>query len=129
EQSRRLRVDDELEFGRLNPRQVSGVRALEDLTGVDPDLTIIVQNIGPVAHQPAGFDNLALAIGCRNPIARRECRKLDSSGVEEPLRGDEQGISTLLCTTAEGRLPPAARPAVDDLNLQSEGACSVREVS
>src|SRR4029453_18807851 len=52
EQSRRLRVNDKLEFGRLQQRQVGGLRALENLTGVDPDLTIIVQKIGPVAHQP-----------------------------------------------------------------------------
>jgi hypothetical protein len=30
----RLQVDDELEFGRLQDRQVSRLRALEDLTGV-----------------------------------------------------------------------------------------------
>src|SRR5436189_5816425 len=31
---RRLQVDDELEFGRLQHRQISGVRALKDSTGV-----------------------------------------------------------------------------------------------
>ena len=54
----RLQVDDELEFGRLQDRQVGGLRALEDLTGVDADLTIHVQSIGPIAHQPTDFDNL-----------------------------------------------------------------------
>src|ERR1700738_324172 len=52
----RLQVDDELEFGGLQDRQVSGLRAFEDLTGVDADLTIHVENIGPIAHQPTGFD-------------------------------------------------------------------------
>ena len=52
EQSRCLRVDDELEFGRLQYRQFGWLRALEDLTGIDADLTIIVQNIGPVAISP-----------------------------------------------------------------------------
>src|SRR5262249_47693413 len=57
--SGRLQVDDELEFGR---RQVRGLRPSEDLTCVDADLTKHVQVIGPIAHQPAGFDSLASGI-------------------------------------------------------------------
>jgi hypothetical protein len=34
-----LQVDDELELGRLQDREVCGLRALEDLTGVDADPT------------------------------------------------------------------------------------------
>src|SRR5262249_4986915 len=40
----------ELEFGRLQHWEVSGLRALKDLTGVDADLTKHVQSIGSVAH-------------------------------------------------------------------------------
>src|SRR5262249_21972808 len=72
EQSRRLRVDDELEFARLQDRQVGGLRAFEDLPGVDGDMTRPVRAIDPVAHQPAGFDSLASAIGRGNPIVRRQ---------------------------------------------------------
>ena len=36
---RRLQVDDELEFGRLQDRQVGGLGALEDVAGIDADLT------------------------------------------------------------------------------------------
>src|SRR5580704_8520987 len=46
----RSQVDDELEFGRLQHRQVGGLRALEDFAGVDADLTMHVQIIGPIAH-------------------------------------------------------------------------------
>src|SRR5215831_19367931 len=46
----RLHVDDELPFGRLQDRHLGRLRTLEDLTGVDASLTIIVQSIGPVAH-------------------------------------------------------------------------------
>src|SRR5262245_37010669 len=48
--SRGLHVDNELELGRLQDRQVGRLGALEDLTGVDANLTKIVQSIGPVAH-------------------------------------------------------------------------------
>jgi hypothetical protein len=39
ERSRRLQVDGELKFSRLLHRQVGGLRAFEDFTGVDADLT------------------------------------------------------------------------------------------
>jgi hypothetical protein len=81
-----LQVDDKLEFRRLQDRQVRGLRALEDLTGVGTDLTIHANTIGVVAHQPAGFDGFAEGIARRNPIARREGRKLDSPAGEEHVR-------------------------------------------
>src|SRR5262249_20145711 len=52
EQSRRLRIDDELEFGRLHDRQVSRLRSFEDLTSVNADLTKHVQYIGSITRQP-----------------------------------------------------------------------------
>src|SRR5215469_8296656 len=48
-------VDDQLEFGGLEDWQVGGLRALEDLTGVDADLTPHLVIIRPIAHQPASF--------------------------------------------------------------------------
>src|SRR5205809_3475308 len=60
----RLQVDDELEFGGLQDREVCGLGALEDLTGVGADLTKHVRTIGRVAHQPTDFDNLTTGIGC-----------------------------------------------------------------
>ena len=55
ERSGRLQVDDEFEFGGLHDGKVGGLRALEDLTGLEADLTPRVQNIDPIAHQSAGF--------------------------------------------------------------------------
>src|SRR5271166_646755 len=46
----RLQVDDELELGRLQDRQIGGFRTLEDLAGVDAHLTKHVQTVGPIAH-------------------------------------------------------------------------------
>ena len=48
-------VDDQLEFGGLEDWQVGGLRALEDLTGLDADLTPHLVIIRPIAHQPASF--------------------------------------------------------------------------
>ena len=120
----RLQVDDELEFGRLQDRQVGGIGALKDLTGVDADLTIHVQDIGPIAHQPTRFDMFANGIGRGNRIARRECRKLDAPSDEESVGGDEEGDDPVARESGEGRLDLAAGAGVEDRNLQSESACS-----
>src|SRR5215204_5032658 len=47
----RLVVDDQLELGRLHHRQVCGLGALEDVSGLDADLTIGVRQARSVADQ------------------------------------------------------------------------------
>ena len=42
-----LGVDDQLELGRLHDRQVRGLGALEDATGIDADLTIRIRMLVP----------------------------------------------------------------------------------
>jgi hypothetical protein len=37
---------DKLELARLHDRQVRGLGALEDTSGIDADLTIRIQNVG-----------------------------------------------------------------------------------
>ena len=44
---RGLQVDDELELGRLQDRQIGGICALEDVTGIDADLTTTVGKLVP----------------------------------------------------------------------------------
>jgi hypothetical protein len=92
QRSGRLQVDDKLEFCGLQDRQVGGLGALEDLTGVDADLLPTVQKGGPIAHQPAHFDELAEMVGRGNPMRRRERRKLDAPVAEEPIGSDEEGV-------------------------------------
>ena len=62
-------------------------------------------------------------------MARRERRKLDAPAGEEPVGGDEEGIGPVAHEGGEGCLDLAAGAGVEDLNLQSEGACSFRYVS
>jgi hypothetical protein len=47
-------IDDQLELARLHDRQISGLSALEDATGIDTDLTIGIRNAGSVARQATG---------------------------------------------------------------------------
>ena len=71
----RLHVDHELEFGRLQDRQVRGLRALEDLTGVDADLPLTAC-VGGVRFDDFGRRKL-VAPGSRYapmPSVGRACR-------------------------------------------------------
>src|SRR5262249_46928482 len=52
-------VDDELELARLHDRQIRRLRALEDATGIDPNLTKPIDNVRSVAHQPTDFRVIA----------------------------------------------------------------------
>jgi hypothetical protein len=127
--SRRLQVDDELEFGRLHNRQVRRLGALEDIAGINADLKKTVREIGRIAHQAAGFDSLASGMGRGNPLARRKRRKLDAPANEEPVGGDEQGLGLLANEDCKGCLDFAAGAGVEDLDLQSDGACRFRYIS
>src|SRR5436190_20245834 len=67
---RRLEVEHQLEFLRLAHRQLRGLRAFEDATGVDARLAIDVGEISAVAHQAAGRGIFAGVVGRRQAVAR-----------------------------------------------------------
>jgi hypothetical protein len=71
-----LEVDDELESGLLHDRKVERLLALEDAPDIDARLAIGIALAGPVAHQAAGREKLALTIGRRPSLP----------GVHPPLR-------------------------------------------
>jgi len=62
-------IDRQLEFGGLHDRQLGRLGAVKNLTGIDADLTPHVRNIGPIAHQPAGGDELTPLVGGRDAVA------------------------------------------------------------
>jgi hypothetical protein len=94
--------------------KLAGVfRALEDLTGVDADLTTHAYNIGPIAHQPTGFDILATVVGRGNPMARRERCKLDAPASEEHVASDVQRVGAVAHEGGEGSLDFAAGAGVE----------------
>src|SRR5215469_6042938 len=113
----------------MEDRHVGGLGALENLTGVDPDLTIHVHTIGVVAHQPAGFDSFARGIGRGNPIGRRERRKLDPPAREERIASDVHRVDAIVHESGEGRLDLTTGAGVEDLNLQSDCTGGIRYVS
>jgi hypothetical protein len=62
-------------------------------------------------------------------MARRKRRKLDAPADEECVGSDEQSVGPVAHECGESRLDFAAGAGVEDLNLQSDGACSFRYLS
>ena len=54
-----LQIDDELESGGLLHRQIGGLGAFDDATGIAANSAINVGEVGSVAHQAADFREFA----------------------------------------------------------------------
>src|SRR5258708_40367231 len=90
-----LQIYDELELRRLRDRQVSRLCALQNLARVKAALPEHVHDIGPIAHQPTGFDAFATGMGRGNPVACRESRKLDTPANEERVGCNEEYVGVV----------------------------------
>src|SRR3984893_12375366 len=64
-----LEIDHQLECGRLLDRQIGGLGALEDSSGVNADLTIDSREARSIADQAAGRDEFATLIARWNGLA------------------------------------------------------------
>src|SRR5262245_52043412 len=126
QRSRRLQVYSELEFGRLQHRQLGWLLALEDSAGIATDLTTRLREVGSVAHQPAGFDKLNLCTTRWNPVARRQDGKLHTAIDEETIAGEEQGIGALARKGGKGRIDLGDCRGVEDLDLPDSGSGFLR---
>src|SRR5262249_9481983 len=129
EQTGCLGVDDQLEPGRLQYRQVWGLGALEDLAGIDADLPVHLWEEGSVAHQPADLGIVAQRINRRNRIAHREQGKLNAPAVEESVAADKKGVELLARKRGEGRINLAARAGIEHVDLQPGRAAPGLQVS
>src|SRR5580692_2821452 len=70
-----LQVYHELDFHRLLDRQVGGLFAPEDPTGIVSDLTVRIRQAASIAHQPASRGKLAQIVNRRNRMTRRRRNK------------------------------------------------------
>jgi hypothetical protein len=85
---RGVKIDHELEAGRLHHWQISGLFALENSAGIDGGLPIGVRKFGAAAHQAAGLHEVAPFIDRRNSVARGQHHKLLAPGIEQWRRAD-----------------------------------------
>src|SRR5262249_36901675 len=84
-----LHVDDQLEFGRLQYRQVGRLLALEDAAGVESCLTKRIGIVWAVAHESAGRYELAPNIRDRHPVAGRQRDELGAPIVKKWVGGND----------------------------------------
>src|SRR3974390_16086 len=119
-----LEVDDELKFGRLHHRQVSGLLALENPPGVDTDLAIAIAVIGAVAHQTTRLCVFALLVDGRDSVPRRQSNDFVALTVEELIGGDQHrsGVQLHCCCKRGIDLTLVARKQYMSL-LASGGRC------
>jgi len=115
--SRRLQVDDQYKFGRLQHRHVSGLGTLKDAARIDADLTKHLRGVGSITHQPADGCHITRWISSRNLVARSQGGKLHSTANEKPVWMDKEGIGALVRKACKGRINLADRRDVDDLDL------------
>src|SRR5262245_60594730 len=86
----RLQVDDELELGRPQDRQVGRPLALKNAPAIDADLASEVCKVRSVAYQPASFDALTPGVDRRHPMVRRQRREVYATAVEQRIVTDQE---------------------------------------
>jgi hypothetical protein len=129
ERLRRLQIDDELELGHLQDRQVGWLLAHENAARIGAGLPKHIGKVRSVAHQPAGIDIITHRIARRNRVAHRQHGKLNTPAVEEPIAADKKSVCSLGCEGREGRIDFANGAGVEHLDLLSQGAGSRLNVS
>src|SRR5262249_992080 len=83
-------IDDQLDFRDLLDRQVGGLFTLENATRIKSDLSVLLDQTGPVTDKPARHYEFTIPVHGRNSIACRECSDLLNSAVEKKITTDEQ---------------------------------------
>src|SRR5262245_53727277 len=117
---RRLKIDDELEPGRLQHREIGRLSAFKDAAGVHADLTTHLELIGSVAHQPAGGDIAPLRITGWYPLAGGQDRKLHTAAAEESVGPDKESIGTLARKRGKGSIDLTNCGGLEDSELKPD---------
>src|SRR6516165_3591340 len=108
-----LEIDDELEFRGLHDRQVGGLFTLENATRIKSNLSVLLDQTGPVTDKPTRHDELTIRVHGRNRMACRECSELLHPGVEKNIRTDEQRLVRAWTRLAKAASSSRSVPALD----------------
>src|SRR5712691_7504052 len=114
---RRLRVDHKLELARLHDGQIRRLGSFEDTPAVDAYLAHRIRQTRAVADQPADLRIVAQRIYCRDSVARRQMRQLETPAEEERAAGNEERIGALLHKCCENYIDLATAVGLQDLDL------------
>src|SRR5262245_52729157 len=92
-----LKVDHQLELGRLQDWQIGGLGTLQKATRVNSRLTIGVLDAGAVTDESAGSDVFAQRVHRRNPVVVGQGDYLLTSAGEQGIGDDDEGVVVPLC--------------------------------
>src|SRR5262249_9889942 len=99
-----LQIDNELELGRLQHRQVGRLLALEDAGHIGASLAKHVGEVRPVADQSAALGELAKGVDRRYRMARRQRGQLHRMAGEQWVGADQYCVHSLLLRLFERRV-------------------------
>ena len=97
-----VQVDHQFKLGRLLDRQIGGLRALEDLPGVDADLAMHAGKAGSIADQAACQGGFTPFVDGRNGMVCRQCDELGAAAVEEWIAANDERAGVQLDEGVEG---------------------------
>ena len=124
-----LRLIDQLECRRLLNRQIGGLGALEDLSGVNALLAIDSREAQSIADQPAGRCELTQLIDRRNGMARGQRHELLASADEEGIGADDEPPALQLEQGCEGGVDLAFGGGLQDMEMHPLRASGLLPVS
>src|SRR4051794_11898517 len=93
---RRLEVDDQVEFRRLQDRQIGRRRALQDFAGVNAGLAVAVRDIWVVTHQAARRRKIAKLVDCGDCCCSDQRDELVAIHIEQRIATDQQSVGPFL---------------------------------
>src|SRR5262249_42373535 len=97
-----VKVDNQIELGRLYNRQVCRLGTLENSSGIVAREPPRVWDAGTIADQSTGSGQLAVSVNCRDAMLRSQCNKLTTSLEKERVLADEEHPDALLRHRGEG---------------------------
>ena len=105
-------------------RQVGGLFALENMSGVDADLAITILNARSIAYQTARHRGRTGFKSGRNGELRSEPNQQVASAVQERAGAHKERVTPHLSQPIEGRLDCAFVACFKPLNREAEGTAA-----
>src|SRR5262249_23186762 len=121
-----LKIDDQLEFGRLFHRKVARFSSLQDLVYVRSHASAIVLYARSIRHKPSGLYKSSVLV---NGWQMLRCRELDDSlpiTQSERIHKGQQRVREILAERCERTIEIGGRPPVRGGEGHPQGGGAVR---
>src|SRR5262245_3616916 len=124
----RLRVDNQLELGRLNDRQVGGFGTIKNATHIDTHLERRIASERRIADQTTGGHELRPFVHDRHLVAGRQRHQSVSANLEEQIRAHQQRTCPALDEGRKGQIKFTVVARVQNNDVLPYGAGSILDL-